>query len=166
MEEKKEYQITFDWKNIITVTLASLGFIAGFLLLIFLVSRRGKTQSTSEVVISPAQEINMDNLKIEDIVVGNGSEVKNGDSVSVNYIGTLTDGKEFDSSYKRGQPFEFTVGSGEVIQGWDLGLIGMKTGGKRKLTIPPELGYGERGAGADVPPNSILIFEVELLGIK
>src|SRR3989344_103668 len=145
MEEKKEYQITFDWKNIITVTLASLGFIAGFLLLIFLVSRRGKTQSTSEVVISPAQEINMDNLKIEDIVVGNGSEVKNGDSVSVNYIGTLTDGKEFDSSYKRGQPFEFTVGSGEVIQGWDLGLIGMKTGGKRKLTIPPELGYGERG---------------------
>ncbi|OGM25629.1 peptidylprolyl isomerase [Candidatus Woesebacteria bacterium RIFCSPLOWO2_01_FULL_39_61] len=108
----------------------------------------------------------MDNLKIEDIVVGNGSEVKNGDSVSVNYIGTLTDGKEFDSSYKRGQPFEFTVGSGEVIQGWDLGLIGMKTGGKRKLTIPPELGYGERGAGADVPPNSILIFEVELLGIK
>jgi FKBP-type peptidyl-prolyl cis-trans isomerase FkpA len=105
-------------------------------------------------------------LIIEDIVVGDGAEAKAGDSVTVNYIGTLTNGTKFDSSYDRNQPFTFNLGAGSVIKGWDMGVLGMKVGGKRKLTIPSDLGYGERGAGAAIPPNSILIFEVELLEVN
>jgi peptidylprolyl isomerase len=104
-------------------------------------------------------------LKIEDIKVGTGREAKTGDKVTVNYRGTLTNGKQFDSSYDRNQPFSFTLGNGEVIKGWDQGVAGMKEGGKRKLTIPPSLGYGAQGAGADIPPNATLIFEVELLKV-
>jgi FKBP-type peptidyl-prolyl cis-trans isomerase len=104
-------------------------------------------------------------LQIQDLVVGKGAEAKSGDTVSVHYVGTLVDGKEFDSSRKRGQPFNFPLGQGRVIKGWDQGVAGMKVGGKRKLTIPPSLGYGERGAGT-IPPNSVLLFEVELLDIK
>ncbi len=107
-----------------------------------------------------------DKLLTEDIVVGTGTEATNGKRVTVNYVGTLTDGKKFDSSYDRNQPFTFTLGAREVIAGWDQGVLGMKVGGKRKLTIPPELGYGSRGAGADIPPNATLIFEVELLGVE
>ncbi|MCL4398156.1 FKBP-type peptidyl-prolyl cis-trans isomerase [Patescibacteria group bacterium] len=102
-------------------------------------------------------------MKIEDLTVGTGSAAENGDTVTVNYTGTLTDGKKFDSSYDRHEPFKFKLGAGEVIRGWDQGILGMKVGGKRRLTIPPELGYGSRGAGAAIPPNSTLIFEVELL---
>ncbi|MFA6296215.1 MAG: FKBP-type peptidyl-prolyl cis-trans isomerase [Patescibacteria group bacterium] len=106
-------------------------------------------------------------LKSEILKPGTGDkQVKNGDLVSVHYKGTLENGKEFDSSYKYNQPFEFTVGAGEVIKGWDLGLVGMKIGEKRKLTIPSELGYGERGAGTVIPGNATLIFEIELLEIK
>jgi FKBP-type peptidyl-prolyl cis-trans isomerase FkpA len=104
-------------------------------------------------------------VTMQDLVVGKGQEAKTGDVVSVHYVGTLTDGKEFDQSRKRGQPFTFPLGQGRVIKGWDQGVVGMKVGGKRKLTIPPSLGYGERGAGA-IPPNSTLVFEVELLEIK
>jgi FKBP-type peptidyl-prolyl cis-trans isomerase len=104
-------------------------------------------------------------LKSEDVLIGSGTEVKNGDTVSVHYVGTLEDSTKFDSSRDREEPFEFTVGNGSVIQGWDQGLLGMKVGGIRKLTIPPELGYGETGQGS-IPPNSTLIFEIELLGIK
>lgn len=107
-----------------------------------------------------------ENLKIEDIKVGEGAQVKSGDTIIIDYLGTLLDGKKFDSSYDRGQPFETQIGVGQVIKGWDLGVIGMKVGGKRKLTIPSELGYGESGAGEDIPPNSTLIFEVELRQIK
>lgn len=99
----------------------------------------------------------------EDLVVGNGEEVKDGDRVSVHYTGWLTNGKKFDSSVDRGVPFDFTVGAGEVIRGWDLGVAGMKVGGKRKLTIPASLGYGVRGAGDVIPPNATLVFEVEVL---
>jgi peptidylprolyl isomerase len=101
-----------------------------------------------------------------DIVVGKGAEAKTGDTVSVHYVGTLTNGTEFDSSRKRGQPFVFTLGKGQVIRGWDQGVVGMKVGGKRKLVIPPALAYGEHGMGSVIPPNSTLTFEVELMDIK
>lgn len=109
----------------------------------------------------------MDNeLKIEDIKVGEGTETKTGNTVSVNYIGTLLNGTKFDSSYDAGKPFEFTLGQNKVIQGWEKGILGMKTGGKRKLTIPPSLGYGETGAGGIIPSNATLLFEIELLDVK
>ena len=103
-------------------------------------------------------------LSITDIVVGDGPEAVKGEVVSVNYRGTLASGKEFDSSYGRG-PFSFPLGAGRVIQGWDEGVAGMKVGGKRKLVIPPDLAYGERGAGGVIPANATLTFEVELLKV-
>ncbi len=104
-------------------------------------------------------------LRITDLTEGNGIEATAGQTVSVNYRGTLQDGKEFDSSYGRG-PFTFPLGAGKVIKGWDEGVQGMKVGGKRKLVIPPELGYGNRGAGRVIPPNATLVFEVELLEVN
>jgi FKBP-type peptidyl-prolyl cis-trans isomerase len=103
-------------------------------------------------------------LRITDLVIGDGPEATAGETVSVNYRGTLESGKEFDSSYGRG-PFSFPLGAGRVIKGWDEGVAGMQVGGKRKLVIPPDLAYGERGAGGVIPPNATLIFEVELLKI-
>ena len=103
--------------------------------------------------------------QIEDVKVGDGAEAKAGDRVSVHYVGTLADGTKFDSSRDRGAPFAFGLGRGQVIQGWDVGVAGMKVGGIRKLTIPPEEGYGSRGAGGVIPPNATLLFEVELLGV-
>jgi FKBP-type peptidyl-prolyl cis-trans isomerase len=104
-------------------------------------------------------------LKYVDLVVGNGLEAQKGQTVVVHYTGWLTNGTKFDSSVDRGQPFSFALGAGRVIKGWDEGVAGMKVGGKRKLTIPPQLGYGERGAGNVIPPNAELIFEVQLLDI-
>jgi FKBP-type peptidyl-prolyl cis-trans isomerase FkpA len=104
-------------------------------------------------------------LKIEELKVGTGAEAKAGQPVQVHYTGWLTDGKKFDSSVDRAQPFKFQLGAGQVIPGWDKGVAGMKVGGKRKLTIPPAMGYGERGAGGVIPPNATLVFEVELLGV-
>lgn len=115
---------------------------------------------------SPENFITMsDGLKIEDLIVGSGAEVKSGDTVTVNYLGTLTDGTKFDSSYDRNMPFTTQIGVGQVIKGWDEGIVGMKVGGKRKLVIPSSLGYGDQSAGS-IPPNSTLIFEVELVSIK
>lgn len=105
-------------------------------------------------------------LMIEDIKVGTGDEALAGKAVDVHYEGYLIDGRKFDSSRERGAPFTFTLGAGEVIRGWDEGLVGMKVGGVRKLTIPPDKGYGAAGAGGVIPPNATLIFEVELLGVK
>jgi FKBP-type peptidyl-prolyl cis-trans isomerase FkpA len=105
-------------------------------------------------------------LIIEELVVGEGDEAKAGQFVSVHYTGWLTDGSKFDSSKDRNAPFEFGLGARQVISGWDEGVQGMKVGGTRKLTIPPELGYGARGAGGVIPPNATLVFEVELLAIK
>ncbi len=105
-------------------------------------------------------------LKYVDLTVGTGETAQQGQTVTVHYTGWLKDGKKFDSSVDRGQPFKFKLGAGEVIRGWDQGVEGMKVGGKRKLIIPPELAYGQRGAGGGlIPPNAELTFEVELLGV-
>ena len=156
--------IQFNWKNI---------FKAGvfLLVLIILVSfylASGNINGTSEE--SDNQKAGLEGgvsqLKIEDILEGVGSEVENGNTISVHYTGTLVDGTKFDSSLDRNEPFSFTIGEGAVIAGWDKGILGMKVGGKRRLIIPPQLAYGEEGAQDVIPPNSTLIFEVELLDIK
>jgi FKBP-type peptidyl-prolyl cis-trans isomerase len=108
-----------------------------------------------------------DELVIEDLRPGTGAAAKAGNTVSVHYVGTLTDGKKFDSSRDRGKPFQFPLGAGKVIKGWDQGVAGMQIGGLRKLTIPPHLAYGAAGAGGGlIPPNATLVFEVELLGLS
>jgi FKBP-type peptidyl-prolyl cis-trans isomerase FkpA len=105
-------------------------------------------------------------LKYTDLQVGDGAEAKAGQQVSVHYTGWLENGTKFDSSLDRRSPFGFALGGGQVIRGWDEGVAGMKVGGKRRLTIPADLGYGARGAGGVIPPNATLTFEVELLGVK
>ena len=118
---------------------------------------------------SPTPEntmIQMENgLQIQNLKVGTGPEAKTGYAVAVNYLGTLENGTKFDSSYDRGEPFQFNLGAGKVIKGWDIGVAGMKVGGKRKLIIPPDLAYGEKGIGP-IPPNATLVFEVELLAVQ
>lgn len=129
---------------------------------------------TARVVTFPASEnpalinavITMPSgLKIEDLEVGVGLPATAGKNVTVHYRGTLENGSQFDASYDRGEPFEFGLGAGQVIRGWDEGVAGMRVGGKRKLTIPSSLAYGERGAGGVIPPNATLIFDVELLKV-
>src|ERR1700691_1746723 len=105
-------------------------------------------------------------LQIEELKAGTGAEAKSGQTVTVHYVGTLTNGSKFDSSRDRGKGFSFRLGAGQVIKGWDQGVAGMKIGQVRKLTIPPHLAYGERGHPPVIPPNSTLVFEVELLGVK
>ncbi len=142
------------------------------ILVLYLIINQSPKENEQPEVVAKDDKQEMDNtqqvteLKIEDTQVGTGTEVKSGDTVVMHYTGTLLDGTKFDSSVDRGEPFTTQIGVGQVIQGWDQGVPGMKVGGKRKLTIPANLAYGERGAGALIPPNSALIFEVELLEVK
>lgn len=159
-----ETGVKFNWKNIAIVFLFILVITAGFVAISFLGDRIQKSNSGTDEIRS--EEGGVDKVQIEDISDGVGDEVKAGDTVSVHYTGTLLDGTKFDSSLDSNQPFSFTLGAGEVIAGWDEGIPGMRVGGKRKLTIPPNLAYGETGSGSAIPPNSTLVFEVELLEIK
>lgn len=128
-------------------------------------AQTASTSSSPNNMTTSTAPSNTEGLKIEELKVGTGAEATPGKTVTVHYTGWLTNGTKFDSSVDRGQPFKFHLGGGQVIQGWDKGVAGMKVGGKRKLTIPPELGYGARGVGP-IPPNSTLVFEVELLGVE
>ena len=114
---------------------------------------------------TPDHQVMASELRVIDLKEGDGLVANSGDAVVVHYVGTLENGKQFDSSVDRGVPFEFQLGVGQVISGWDQGVVGMKVGGKRKLIIPPELAYGDRDLGV-IPPNSTLIFQVELLQVK
>ena len=134
-------------------------FIA-IVLLTFSLGVGGSMAEGTQEVTTPS------GLKYVDQVVGTGEVAVAGKTVNVHYTGWLENGKKFDSSVDRGQPFSFPLGAGRVIKGWDEGVQGMKIGGKRKLTIPSDLGYGPRGAGGVIPPNATLIFDVELLGVR
>jgi FKBP-type peptidyl-prolyl cis-trans isomerase len=133
-----------------------------------------ETPSPSASIKSPVptadkedmKEGNQDQLEIQDLTVGSGAEAVAGKKITVNYTGTLTDGTKFDSSYDHGTPFSFNLGAGEVIKGWDEGVVGMKVGGKRKLTIPSSLAYGEQGIPGAIPGGATLVFEVELLKVE
>lgn len=126
----------------------------------------GGTMTVNEKGSNAGETVTASGLKYVDQVVGAGDVAVAGKTVSVHYTGWLENGKKFDSSVDRGQPFSFPLGAGRVIKGWDEGVQGMKIGGKRKLTIPSDLGYGSRGAGGVIPPNATLIFDVELLEVK
>jgi len=162
-------------KNLIAVaSLAAIALIIGLVLVVSHPKLRTTVFSTNKHTSANRTTTNQEkktvtpdtkDLKITDEVVGTGAEATAGSTISVNYLGTLLDGTKFDSSYDRNQPFEFKLGSGQVIAGWDQGFAGMKVGGKRKLVIPASLGYGASGAGT-IPPNSTLVFEVELLAVK
>lgn len=120
---------------------------------------------TMDTTNSFASSVGGNSLEIQDVVVGTGAEATAGKMITVNYTGAFTDGRVFDTSVGRG-PFQFKLGAGQVIQGWDKGFDGMKVGGKRRLVIPPAMGYGAAGAGGVIPPNATLVFEVELLEVK
>jgi len=153
-------------KKIITVILI-IGAIVGLYMLLSKNPNQNQSDNKNQLLITPTPNKPMTTeLKIEDTQVGTGREVKSGDIVSMHYKGTLEDGTKFDSSYDRGQPFETKIGVGQVIEGWDKGVPGMKIGGKRKLTIPYQMAYGENGIPGVIPAKATLIFEVELVSIK
>jgi FKBP-type peptidyl-prolyl cis-trans isomerase len=155
---------------IIILVLAALGVVGFF----YLAPKSPKPPAANELNTTPTEPTSVSNesmnttqLQIEVLKQGSGQEAKAGNTVSVHYTGWLTNGTKFDSSVDRGQPFSFLLGAGQVIQGWDEGVAGMKVGEKRKLVIPPGLGYGPSGTpGGPIPPNATLIFEVELLAVN
>jgi peptidylprolyl isomerase len=134
--------------------------------ILLLAACSGSTGSSGAAGKGGAMQTTPSGLQYEDITVGNGPSPQPGQTVTVHYTGWLDDGKKFDSSLDRGQPFEFPLGQGRVIKGWDEGVATMKVGGNRRLVIPPALGYGAQGFPGAIPPNSRLTFEVELLGVK
>jgi FKBP-type peptidyl-prolyl cis-trans isomerase len=139
--------------------------ISGFIILGIVTMASGQEKNASPTKVAGKPTTTSSGLQYWDIVVGTGATAVAGKAVKVHYTGWLTDGKKFDSSVDRGQPFSFSLGGGQVIKGWDQGVAGMKVGGKRQLRIPPELGYGGRGAGGVIPPNATLVFDVELLDV-
>jgi FKBP-type peptidyl-prolyl cis-trans isomerase len=149
----------------LTAVLAAAGIFAGGC-----AAQKGATVSDkkpeSQAAPAAAAASELGELKISDLLLGEGAEAVAGKAVSVHYTGRLLTGRKFDSSLDRGQPFRFNLGAGQVIQGWDVGVAGMKVGGKRQLTIPPHMGYGAAGAGGVIPPNATLVFDVELLGVE
>lgn len=150
-------------KNFIAAVI--IGVLVLIIFAYFIFGLNGSTPSQSTPQTAPSQAANNDKLQVVDEKIGTGSAVKSGDTVQINYVGTLTNGTKFDASADHGGPFTTQIGVGQVIKGWDEGIIGMKVGGKRKLVIPPSLGYGDQSVG-NIPPNSTLIFQVQLVGIK
>lgn len=130
------------------------------------IASHAATNQTTPTTTKNAKHMTTSGLTYEDTQEGTGAIANSGQTVTVHYTGWLTNGTKFDSSKDRNQPFSFHLGAGEVIRGWDEGVVGMRVGGIRKLTIPPQLGYGTRGAGGVIPPNATLVFEVELLNVK
>lgn len=156
-------EASFNWGKLLLFIICFILVLGGTL---FLNRNNDNVLDQNEEVSNNVEMENVSGLVIEDLRVGNGAEAINGKLVTVHYSGTLTDGTKFDSSYNRNVPFDFTLGTGEVIKGWDLGVVGMKVGGKRKLTIPSSLAYGEAGAGDLIPAGATLIFEIELLKVE
>lgn len=156
-------------KDIITAIIVFVVIIAAGMGLMYTSAQTSAkpagTPTPSQLPSAASSATNKGKLQVTDEKIGTGPSAKQGDTVTVNYVGTLNNGTQFDSSYARHQPFTFTLGAGQVIKGWDLGVVGMKVGGKRKLIIPPDLGYGNAAQGS-IPPNSTLIFEIQLLSIK
>jgi FKBP-type peptidyl-prolyl cis-trans isomerase len=151
--------------------LIGLAAVIGLTLLVTACAKKKAQEQTPQAnaaASSPAGQVitTSSGLQYQILQPGSGAIAESGKKVSVHYTGWLTDGKKFDSSVDRGQPFQFQLGAGQVIKGWDEGVAGMKIGEKRKLTIPSNLGYGPRGAGGAIPPNATLIFDVELLGVQ
>ncbi len=142
----------------------SLCFLAALALAVPMAMAQTDTSAPSPV--SGKGKTTSSGLTYWDIAVGSGATATKGKTVTVHYTGWLSNGKKFDSSVDKGRPFQFALGAGQVIAGWDEGVAGMKVGGKRQLKIPPQLGYGARGAGGVIPPNATLIFDVELLGVN
>jgi FKBP-type peptidyl-prolyl cis-trans isomerase FkpA len=142
-----------------------VGFVLGAAVLAVLVAACTQSQAPSGDGGAP-EVTTPSGLKYTDEKIGDGTEATPGHTAIVHYTGWLTDGKKFDSSKDRNQPFSFPLGGGRVIKGWDEGVAGMKVGGVRRLTVPPQLGYGASGAGGVIPPNATLVFEVELLDVK
>ena len=154
---------------ILTVLFVAIVFVGGYYLkdkINFSAPVDNKVEEENNNINNNLNMNNQNDLKVEILNQGNGEEIKNGDKATVHYTGTLENGQKFDSSLDRGQPFEFTIGAGQVIKGWDTGVLGMKIGEKRKLTIPYDMAYGEAGIPNVIPPKATLIFEVELLKIN
>lgn len=161
MENKEKIENKNLYPKTLVIVVAIIILVGGLTAVIMTYNKEKARQNNVE-------NNNVNELKVEVIRPGEGAEAKAGDTVSVHYVGRVQNSnKNFDSSYDRGTPFVFTLGSGQVIEGWDQGIVGMKVGEKRKLTIPPELGYGEIGVpAAEIPPEAVLVFDVEMMKIN